>query len=514
MRVGVIGAGGGGVKWITVGEPADREYIPRFGWLRPGVLWIQILNRAQDKLELWFAEVGSGKTRKMLTESEPNAWVPVNDDFQVLSSGDRFLWSSWRNGYTHLYLYSFDKDDPLGSAAKLQRQLTHGAFDVIALDAVDDTSGRVYFTANATDPRQRQLYAVKLDGSGAMERLSAADGAHSTTFAPNAAYYVDNFSALLTAPSLSLCKVGGNCNSFWKSHSVAEYDLIAPRMLELKAADGITTLYGTLLMPPHAAGKVPLLLNPYGGPGEQIVLDAWAGSPADSILFDQILARSGFAILRVDNRGTSGRGKAFATALRHKFGQVELADQLAVLQQVLDANPQLDATRVGIWGWSYGGYLTLYALTHSDKFKAGIAVAPVTNWLDYDSIYTERYMGLPKDNPGGYRDSSPVNSAKQLKGRLLEVHGTSDDNVHLQNTMQMINALIHAGVQFDLQLYPRQTHGIAGQAARIHLFHAIQHHLETYLMGQEAAAPQKRTPPDVAQSPGGRVRAASATCLQ
>lgn len=478
VRIGVVGARGGEVKWITVGEAADREYIPRFGWVNPGVVWIQILNRAQSKLELWFADAASGKARRMLTESEPNAWVPVSNDFQILKSGDRFLWSSWRDGHTHLYLYSFDKNKPLASEARLERQLTKGDFEMTGVDGVDENTGTVFFTGNPGDPRQRQLLAVKLDGTGQMRPVSQGAGTHHITFAPDATYYVDSFSATLTVPALSVCKVGGECSPFWQARSVANYDLIAPRMLELKAADGATTLYASLLLPPNASAKTPVILNPYGGPGAQSVTDSWGGA---NFLFDQIMARRGFAILHIDNRGMSGRSKAFQSASRRKFGEVELADQMAALQQVLDANPQLDPNRVGFWGWSYGGFMTLYAMTHSDRFKAGVAVAPPTDWHNYDSIYTERYMGMPVDESQAYGTCSAVTSAGRLKGHLLEVHGTSDDNVHLQNTIQMIEAFVKEGVPYDLQLYPGKTHSISGFEARTHLFHRIQTHFETYL---------------------------------
>ena len=213
----------------------------------------------------------------------------------------------------------------------------------------------------------------------------------------------------------------------------------------------------------------------------QTVREVWGGT---NFLFDQILARRGFAILRVDNRGMEGRGRDFQAPILHHFGDTELKDQLAALDQVLQHFKQLDGSRLGWWGWSYGGYMTLFALTHSDRFKAGIAVAPVTDWHDYDSIYTERYMGLPKDNADGYRTSSPVTFAAQLSGHLLVVHGTSDDNVHMQNTVQMIDNLISAGKPYDLQVYPRKTHGIAGSAARTHLFTRIQAHFEHELMGK------------------------------
>ena len=204
--------------------------------------------------------------------------------------------------------------------------------------------------------------------------------------------------------------------------------------------------------------------------------------PGASIdLFDQVLAQQGFAILKVDNRGMMGRGKAFAMAVKHNLGETEFNDQMAALKQALQQFPQLDGDRLGFWGWSYGGYFTLYTLEHTDVFKAGVAVAPVTDWRNYDSIYTERYMGLPNDNPEGYRKSAPVNFAANLHGNLLEVHGTSDDNVHMQNTIQMINAFINSGKQFELMMYPGKTHGIGGQAAGTHLFHMIENHFEQIL---------------------------------
>ncbi len=500
VRIGVISSSGGGVKWISLPkaqQPAEYEYIPRFGWLHPGVIWFETLNRAQNLLQVWFADVKSDRVRKVLTESESKAWVPVErgENFTLLKSGDRFIWPSWRSGFTQLYLYSFDKSDPPAADAKLERQLTQGEFEVGGVAAVDEKNSLVYFTANAGDPRQEQLYAAPLAG-GEMRRISAAGGTHHASFAPGGNYYVDTYSATVTPPEMSLCRAAvtgaappqgtSECRPpFWAARSVAEYQLLAPKMLELKAADGATTLYGTLLVPPAIApgAKAPLITNPYGGPGAQTVTDAWGGT---GFLFDQILARRGFAILHVDNRGMAGRGKEFAIASMRDFGKVELADQLAAIDQVLASNPQLDGSRLGWWGWSYGGYMTLYAMTHSDRIKAGVSVAPVTDWRDYDSIYTERYMGLPQENADGYKNSSPLNFARDLKGRLLEVHGTSDDNVHLQNSVQMINNLIDAGVQFDLQLYPRKTHGISGRAARTHLFHRIQNQFENYLLGTPA----------------------------
>lgn len=491
VRVGVVSSEGGKIKWLEIGAPEDCEYVPRFGWVRPGVLWVQVLNRAQDKLDLYFVDAKSGKSRKMLSETS-QAWVEMHgsDMFRILKSGDRFLWTSWRDGHTHLYLYSFDKSNPLSASAKLVSQVTKGSFEVLDLAGIDEVSGTVYFTANASDPRQQMLYAANLDGSGGIRLVSTQPGSHSVTMPDDStAYYVDNYSATLTAPMMSVCKTGGTCTPFWQARSIAQFSLRAPKQLELQAADKKTTLYGTLLMPPDDViaahgGKVPLITNPYGGPGAQSVVDRWGGA---NFLFDQVLARRGYAILHVDNRGMAGRGRDFAAAVKGHFGEVELADQLSALDQVLAANPQIDANRLGWWGWSYGGYMTLYSLTHSDRFKAGIAVAPVTDWRLYDSIYTERYMGLPQERGEAYQKSSPVNSAKDLKGRIMIVHGTGDDNVHLQNTIQMIQSLISANEPYDLQLYPRKTHGIAGKESRVHLFQRIEDQFDRWLMNPEQA---------------------------
>ncbi|MBZ5567183.1 MAG: alpha/beta fold hydrolase [Acidobacteriia bacterium] len=487
VRVGVVAADGGKVRWISVGDPNDKDvYKPRFGWLRNGAVYVTVINRLHTRMDLYFADAFGGRSRLVLSESEPNAYLD-DERFHItwLKSGDRFLWPSWRDGHMHLYLYSFDKYNPLAADAKLEQQLTKGEFEVSGVQGVDEAAGTVYLTANAGDPRQEQVYAVKL-GGGEMQKITQTPGVHNANFAGNGQFFIDSYSALLSPPRLALCKVAGTCSTFWEARAVSDYNLIAPRALELKAADGQTTLYAYLLLPPGAeqagAAKIPVILNPYGGPGGQVVRDSWGGV---TFLFHNILARHGFAILQVDNRGMANRGRAFATPILHHLGQVELQDQLAALDQVLKQFPALDANRVGWWGWSYGGYMTLYAMTHSDRVKAGVSVAPVTDWRDYDSIYTERYMGLPKDNATGYADSSPVNAAQALHGKLLEVHGTSDDNVHLQNTMQMMRSLINAGKQFDLQLYPGKTHGISGKADRTHLFHRIQQQFEQYLMGPQ-----------------------------
>ena len=472
VRLGVVSSTGGKPKWIALGDNSDI-YIPRFGWIRSGLLWAQVLNRAQNQIDLYFIDSHSGRSKKVLSESSPDSWVNVNDDFHILKSGDGFVWSSWRDGNTHLYRYSFNGNDPLAGEAKLEQQLTQGDFQVLGVSAIDDRA--VYFISNKDDARDAQLYSVKLDGSG-MQRVSQEDGGHAAKFSGDAKHYVDDYSATLTPPRISLCSVGGTCQTLWESHSVADYGLLAPKPLEFQADDG-TKLYGRLQLPTGGAGKIPLIVYVYGGPAEQLVRNRWIGTTG---LFHQRLAQEGFAIFTVDNRGTPNRDRKFQTAIRRQFGGIELKDQLTALDQLLAQYPRLDPGRTAIWGWSNGGSMTLYSLTHSDRFKAGISVAPVTDWHDYDSIYTERNMGLPKDNAKGYADSMPA-AADKLHGDLLLVHGTSDDNVHFQNSIQMIDALIKAGKQFQFMAYPGKTHGISGAAARMHLFHMMEDYFQKEL---------------------------------
>ncbi len=473
VRLGIVGSNGGKdkVRWIKLTDD-DDTYIPRFGWIREGWAWAEVLNRGQDVLDLYFIDAKSGKSRKVLTEAAPGAWVNVNDDFRILkSSGNSdasFLWTSWRDGHTHIYLYSFNAANPLASDATLERQLESGDYEVIAVNGVDEASGTVFFTANKGDPRQEKVFSVKLDGSG-VQSISPEEGNYTASFADDGKHYVETYSATLTPPRILLCAPGGNCYRIWESRSIAEYDFITPQALEFKADDG-TVLYGYLILPRSIdpSQKIPLIVHIYGGPAGQTAQNAWGGTNA---VFHQVLANEGYAIFSVDNRGTPNRGKKFSAAIRSQFGGIELKDQLSALDQLYPQFPQLDPARTAIWGWSNGGSMTLYALTHSNRFKAGISVAPVTNWRDYDSIYTERYLGLPKDNPGAY-DNSIVSAAANLHGSLLLAHGTSDDNVHFQNTIQMTDAADQGGKTVPADGLSRQD---PWNCRKRHAYAAIPH---------------------------------------
>jgi dipeptidyl-peptidase-4 len=476
VKLGVVDTDKGKVRWISLTSD-EESYIPRFGWVKEGVIWAEVLNRTEDKMDLYLVDAKSGKSRIVLTETTPGAWIDFEHvEVRFLKTAGQFLWPSWRDGNMHIYLYSFDKQNPMAADAKLDRQLTKGDYEVLGIEGVDEAAGTVFFSANKDDPRQTHIFSVQLDGSG-FKALTTEEGMHVGNFSSDGKHYTHMYFGPQQSPSLSLCAVGGACNPVWAArNAVADYGLRAPKYLEFKADDG-TVLYGRLLLPPDASTsvKIPLIIHIYGGPAGQMVTK---NTPDP---FDEILARKGFAIFAVDNRGTPGRDRKFQTAIRHEFGAVELKDQLTVLDQLLAQYPQLDKDRVAIWGWSNGGSMTLYAMTHSDRFRAGVAVAPVTDQRNYDTIYTERYMGLLKDDKDGYAQSDVMTSAEKLHGALLLVHGTSDDNVHFQNSIQMIDALIKAGKQFRLMIYPNKTHSIAGKDARVHLFTMIVDHFEREL---------------------------------
>jgi dipeptidyl-peptidase-4 len=476
VKLGVVEADKGKVHWISL-TTDEEAYIPRFGWVRDGVIWAEVLNRSEDKMDLYFVDAKSGRSRIVLTETTPGAWFEFDHaEVRFLKSAGGFLWPSWRDGNMHLYFYSFDKQNPMGADAKLERQLTHGDFEVLGIGGVDEAAGTVFFSSNQGDPRQRHLFSVKLDGTG-LQQLTRDEGLSNGNFSEDGKHYEQIFVGPMTAPRMSLCAVGGACSPVWQARDeIAEYGLRASKFLEFKADDG-TMLYGSLLLPPDApaSGKIPLIVYIYGGPAAQTVRK----EPPDA--FDEILARKGFAIFSVDNRGTPGRDRKFQTAIRHEFGAIELKDQLTALDQLFAQYPQLDKDRMAIWGWSNGGSMTLYAMTHSDRFRAGVAVAPVTDQINYDTIYMERYMGLLKEDPAGYAESDVTKAAANLHGALLLAHGTGDDNVHFQNSVQMIDALIKAGKQFRLMIYPNKTHSISGSDARDHLFHMIEDHFEREL---------------------------------
>jgi dipeptidyl-peptidase-4 len=473
VRVGVVGAGGGKPLWVRMPIVSGQDYIPRFGWVDRKTLWIETVTRDHKHRDLYFADAATGQAHSVLQIADEKF---VDDNYDVSVGSGAIVLTNWTDGHNHLYLYSYDQGNPAASEARLERQLTRGDFEVGDILRVDFEGKRVEFGSNEGNPLEQQLWQVSF--AGERKQLSAGAGRHEGSFAPAGEAYADKHSTRLDPPTMSLCESPGKCNIFWQTRALELYHLRAPEQIEVKANDG-STLYATLLLPEGAAppGSVPLIVNPYGGPGVQAVANRWS----DNLLFDELLAQHGFAVLHADNRGTAMRGRDFAQAAWHNFGPIQFEDQLTVLDAVLTRYPQLDAKRLGWWGWSWGGSFTLYALSHSDRFRAGVAVAPVTDWHDYDSIYTERYMGRPAEFASGYRDFSVVNAAAKLQGRLLLAQGTADDNVHMENMVQYVQKLIDAGIPYDLQIYPRKTHSIKGPDVRTHLYNRILAHFEEYL---------------------------------
>ncbi len=475
VRVGVVGATGGHTKWINLPIENGEDYIPRFGWVNAKTLWIETLSRNHKKLTLYFADLSSDAVRPVLTRNDDKF---LDDAYDVSFLTANFLLTSWQDGHNHIYLYRFDQLNPLSGEATLVKQLTGGDWEVGDILGVNTVARTVYYLSNEGDPRQQQIWVVGLNGEG-KHQVSRSGEWHEPLFSPNTNFFADTVSSVTTPPVLDLCRHQSECVTIWRAPAI-HATLTPPVSLQWKAADGVTTLYSRLLLPVNEEdeGSVPLIVNPYGGPHAQTVSGKW---DAQERLFDQVLLQSGFAVLHVDNRGMGSRGRLFAQAAYHDMGPVQLGDQIAALDQTLHAYPQLDSKRLGWWGWSWGGTFTLYALTHSDRFRAGVAVAPVTDWQDYDSVYTERYLGLPSADAESYREDSVLNSAANLKGRLLLVQGTGDDNVHMANSVQFIQRLIDADLPYDLQIYPRKTHGIEGAEATTHLFTRILTHFQDYL---------------------------------
>ena len=473
VRVGVVSWKGGKTMWVKLPIQPAQDYIPRFGWVDQKTLWIETLTRDQKHREIYFADATTGLAHSVLQISDEKF---IDENFDAYVAHDCIVLTDWTDGHNHIYLYKYDEAKPDSTTATLDRQLTKGDFEVGDVYRVDPARRKIFYSSNEGSVLEQQAWVVNFDGE--RRQLTTGAGNHDASFAPIGFSFTDKFSSRMSPPELRLCAIEGQCSVFWSTHALDSYAVHAPERLEVKTHDG-TTLYATLLLPENVtnAASVPLIVNPYGGPGPQTVADRWG----DGLLFDELLAQHGFAVLHADNRGTGMRGRKFAQAAYHDFGPVQLEDQLSVVDAALAKYPQLDPKRLGWWGWSWGGTFTLYAMTHSDRFRAGVAVAPVTDWRDYDSIYTERYMSLPAEFAKGYKEFSVVNSADNLKGHILLVHGTGDDNVHIENTVQFVQRLIEAQIPYDLQIYPRKTHSIAGPDVRTHLYTRILAQFEEYL---------------------------------
>ncbi len=475
VRVGVVSVSGGETKWMDTGADTD-VYLPRVVWLNDSErVAIERLNRAQNRLDLLFCDASTGSSENILTETD-KYWVNVADDLYFFADNKRFLWSSERTGFRHYYLYDL--------AGHQLEQLTSGDWAVTgnggvgpgaaSHPAVDEAHGFIYFLSNKDNVLDIQLYRLAL-ADKSVTRVTREPGTHDVLIAPNESAFVDTYSNAMTPPRQDLDHIDGALSAAINENNLpelADYQLSPVKFLNVSADDG-TKLYASIIQPPDfdPSRKYPVLVNVYGGPQVQNVHNAWDGK---DFLWLEMMAEKGYIVFTLDNRGSYGRGHAFETAIYHHLGKIALEDQLTGVKY-LKSLPYVDPSRIGIWGWSFGGTMALDAMFNApDVFKAGVSVAPVTDWRLYDTIYTERYMGRPQDNPEGYRDSSPANQAANLRGKLMIAHSTGDDNVHFVNTSEVLNKLILAGkYPADLMIFPGRGHGIGDAPARIQLFKGI-----------------------------------------
>lgn len=464
VRLGVVSTHGGRTRWMPVGPTADA-LIARVDWMPGGAeLAVQRLSRVQDHLELLAFNVQSG-ARRLLLEERDKAWINLHDILAFLP-GNRFLWASERDGFRHLYLYG-----PDGA-----KQITRGEWEVVELNAFDAANHTAWVTVTKDSPLERQLYTVDIE-TGQMRRRTPEPGTHTVSMPSNAACYLDAFQSHASPLRQTLFDAAGGRIAVLRDGAdvLNKYELLPVENLSFRGKDG-TLFYGQIIKPrgfdPKA--KYPAVVMVYGGPHAQTVRDNWAGPN-----WEQALAQKGYVIWRMDNRGSNYRGHAFETPVYHQFGKQELADQLEGVAY-LESLGFVDPKRVGIYGWSFGGYMTLYALTHAKVFAAGVSGAPVTDWRHYDTIYTERYMGIPARNEDAYKASSPVFSASALDGKLMLVHNFQDDNVLFQNSQHMMEALQKSGKQFEMMFYPLKSHGVTGPL-RLHLLRTITGFLDRNL---------------------------------
>jgi dipeptidyl-peptidase 4 len=451
VRLGVVSAQGGPTKWMLAGNSPDK-LLARVAWLPDSSsVALEVFPREQNALDMLFCNPADGTVKTVIHE-QSKTWINVADNLFFLKSRPEFLWTSERSGFRHIYRYS-NKGELLG-------QLTNGDWQVSGISAVDEPNRRIYYTSSETNPLEAQLYTVNFDG-GERTRLTSPGSDHGIQASPNGSYYVDTFSSLSRPSESVLSNAHGKQIALLRkadTRALEEYDFRSPEIVPVQSPGGVT-LYAKMIKPAgfEHGKKYPAIVHVYGGPGVQEVRNTWSG-----IDWDQALAAHGYVVWQLDNRGSSGRGHAFEEPIYHELGKQEVTDQRLGVEYLVNLG-FVDPARIGITGWSYGGYMTIHSLLLApDLFKVGVAGAPVTDWHNYDTIYTERYMGLPDENPQGYDRSSNVENAAKLQGRLLILHNFEDDNVLFQNTLQMTNALETDNKPYFLQLYPQKAHGVSG----------------------------------------------------
>jgi dipeptidyl-peptidase-4 len=451
----------GKISPIDLGE---YEYIPRIEWSgNSNKLILQTLNRHQNDLKYHLIDLTGKKiSHKVFFQEKSDSYVEIDNNLLILSDGNTILRTSEADGFNHIYKLSFDGKS---------EQITKGNWDVIEFYGIDEKEGQIYFSAAQKDAISKGIYRINLDGS-VISSISSETGYNEAEFTTGMKYFVKTYSNANTPPVYTLCDNLGKEISVLEDNiklktTLSGYNLSKKEFVKFQS--GNTTLNGWMIKPVNfnPNQKYPVYVTIYGGPGHNEVSDSWDGN---DYFYHQLLAQKGYIVVSVDPRGTMYRGAAFKKSTYLQLGKLETEDFINTAKE-LQKLPYVDPNRIGIQGWSFGGFMTSLAMTKgADYFKMGISVAPVTNWRYYDNIYTERFMRTPKENENGYDDNSPINFVHLLKGKYFLIHGSGDDNVHYQNSMEMINALVRANKQFDLFIYPNRNHGIYGGNTRNHLF--------------------------------------------
>ena len=439
----------------------DYEYIPRIKWTNnPKVLALYGMNRHQNELDFILANTEDGSNKILFTEKD-KYYIDIHDNLTFLPE-DNFIWTSEKDGFNHIYLKGLD-----GS----EQQITNGNWEVTSFHGIDSDKMVIYFTSTEEGSINRTLYVQHLD-TDIKTKLSTEEGTNNSSFSTGLKYYMNSVSTANSAPFYTLHTADGKKLKTLEDNTnfntnMLEFNLTKKEFFTIKTEDA--ELNAWMIKPPNfdENKEYPLFMFLYGGPGSQQVTNSFGWT---NYYWYQMLAQKGYIVACVDNRGTGGKGSEFKKMTYKELGKYETIDQINAAKYFGNLN-YIDSNRIGIQGWSYGGYMSSLAITKgADVFSLAIAVAPVTNWRYYDNIYTERYMQTPQENPSGYDENSPINHVEKLKGHYLLIHGSADDNVHVQNTMEMISALVNANKQFDLFIYPDKNHGIYGGNTRYHLY--------------------------------------------
>ncbi len=451
-------------RTMDVGQETD-QYIPRIKWTKTDdQLAIQRLNRLQNNLDILFADAKNGSSKVVYQEENPY-YIDIDDHWTFLE-GNKFIMTSEKDGYNHIYMV-----DPDGENI----QITDGSWVVTDVLGVDQEDDWIYYMSTQTSPLERNLYKIKPDGTK-KKRITKKDGTHSVEFSGDFSYFLDTWSTANRPPVYAIYKENGKLVEVFQDNqrvvdNMEAYNFSGVEFIEVPTEDDIL-LNGFMIKPPdfNPDKRYPLLMFVYGGPGSQEAANTWGYF---NYIWFEYMAQQGYIIAGVDNRGTGYRGQEFKKATYLELGKIETIDQINAAKH-LGAMPYIDRQRIGIFGWSYGGYMTLLALTKGNEyFKAGVSVAPVTNWRYYDNIYTERFMRTPQENGTNYDANSPLSHISKLKGDLLLVHGSADDNVHVQNSMMLVREMVKRNIDFDMMIYPNKNHGIYGGLTRLHLFNKI-----------------------------------------